>query len=71
MIEGPIIGRKTITLEKLDEYITRINVIWDIHFKGFITIFTIFLKKTHSERNCRRNYPNSQQYSRRKMIFKY
>ena len=44
MIEGPIIGRKTITLEKL-EYITRINVIWDIHFKGFITIFTIFLKK--------------------------
>jgi ribosome-associated toxin RatA of RatAB toxin-antitoxin module len=45
MIEGPIIGRKTITLEKLDENITRINVIWDIHFKGFISIFTIFVKK--------------------------
>jgi len=45
MVEGPLIGRKTITLEKLDENITRINVVWDIHMKGLLNIFTIFVKK--------------------------
>lgn len=45
IIEGPLIGWKTITLEKIDENKTRINVKWDIHLKGFLGPFTIFVKK--------------------------
>jgi hypothetical protein len=45
IVEGPIIGRKTITLEELDENKTKINVKWDIHLKGFTRLFSIFVKK--------------------------
>ena len=45
IIEGPLIGWKTITLDKIDENKTRINVKWDIHMKGFLGPFTIFVKK--------------------------
>ncbi|MDP8905900.1 MAG: SRPBCC family protein [Thermoproteota archaeon] len=45
IIEGPLIGCKTITLDKIDENNTRINVKWDIHLKGFLGPFTIFVKK--------------------------
>ncbi len=43
--EGPLIWWKTITLDKIDENKTRINVKWDIHLKGFLGPFTIFVKK--------------------------
>jgi hypothetical protein len=45
MVEGPIIGRKTIILEEINENKTRINVKWDIHMKGFMRLFSIFVKK--------------------------
>jgi len=45
IIDGPVIGKKIITLEKIDENKTRINVKWDIHMKGFMGLFTIFVKK--------------------------
>ncbi len=45
IIEGPVIGGKIITLEKINEDNTRINVKWDIHMKGFMKLFTIFVKK--------------------------
>jgi hypothetical protein len=45
IIDGPVIGKKIITLEKIDEKKTRINVKWDIHMKGFMGLFTIFVKK--------------------------
>jgi hypothetical protein len=45
IVEGPIRGRKTITLEVINENITRINVKWDIHMKGFMGLFLIFVKK--------------------------
>ena len=45
IIEGPLIGSKTITLDKIDENNTRINVKWDIHLNGFLGPFTIFVKK--------------------------
>jgi ribosome-associated toxin RatA of RatAB toxin-antitoxin module len=45
IIEGPIIGKKTIKLEEINENKTRINIKWDIHIKGFMGLFTIFVKK--------------------------
>ena len=45
IVEGPLIGWKTITLDKIDEDNTRINVKWDIHLKGFLGPFTIIVKR--------------------------
>jgi hypothetical protein len=45
IVEGPIIGRKAIILEEINENKTRINVKWDIHMKGFMRLFSIFVKK--------------------------
>ncbi len=45
IVEGPLIGRKTITLEEINENKTRINVKCDIYMKGFMRLFTIFVKK--------------------------
>ena len=45
IVEGPIVGEKRITLEKIDENKTRIKVKWDIHMKGYMILFTIFVKK--------------------------
>ena len=45
IIGGPIIGKKTITLEKIDESNTKINAKWNIHLKGISRFFTIFIKK--------------------------
>ncbi|HYO06658.1 MAG TPA: hypothetical protein VER14_06720 [Phototrophicaceae bacterium] len=45
IVEGPLVGWKTITLDKIDENNTRINVKWDIHLKGFLGPFIIIVKK--------------------------
>jgi archaellum component FlaG (FlaF/FlaG flagellin family) len=45
IVEGPIIGIKTITLEEVNENKTRINVKWDVHMNGFMRLFSIFVKK--------------------------
>lgn len=45
IVEGPLIGGKTITLEKMDENNTRINVKWDIHLNGFLGPFTFIVKR--------------------------
>ena len=45
IVEGPLVGRKTITLDKIDENNTRRNVKWDIHLNGFLGPFTIIVKK--------------------------
>jgi hypothetical protein len=45
IVEGPIIGKKTIKLEKIDEGKSRINVSWDIHMKGYMGLFSFFVKK--------------------------
>ena len=44
IIEGPIRGRKTITL-KTKNHTTRIDVEWDIRPSGFYGIFTGMIKK--------------------------
>jgi len=43
--EGPVLGKKTIYLERLDENSTKVNVIWDIHMKGSLRLFTFMIKK--------------------------
>lgn len=45
IVEGPLMGWKTIILEKIDGNNTRINVKWDIHLNGFLGPFTIIVKK--------------------------
>lgn len=45
IVEGPFIGQKIIALERIGENKTRIEVKWDIHMKGFVRIFTIFVKR--------------------------
>lgn len=45
IVKGPIQGKKTITLEKIQTNITRITVEWDIHLTGTMRLFTIFIKK--------------------------
>jgi len=45
IVEGPIIGKKTITLEKIDKNNAKINVRWDIHLNGIARVFTILIKK--------------------------
>jgi hypothetical protein len=45
IIEGPILGKKIISLENIDKNKTRINVIWDILLNGFARFFTWVLKK--------------------------
>lgn len=43
--EGPMQGKKTIWLEKINENLTRVNVIWSIHMKGALGLFTFMVKK--------------------------
>ncbi|MFZ0510229.1 MAG: SRPBCC family protein [Candidatus Nitrosopolaris sp.] len=45
IIEGPIRGRKTITLKTIKNHTTRIDVEWDIRLTGFYGIFTGMIKK--------------------------
>ena len=45
IVEGPLIGKKTITLEKIDENNTNIIVRWNVHLNGIGRFFTIFIKK--------------------------
>ena len=43
--EGPIVGKKTITLTKIDTEKCEIKVDWDIHMKGLMSLFTLFIRK--------------------------
>ena len=45
IIEGPIIGKKIISLKPINEQVTEINVNWEIQMRGIMGIFTIFIKK--------------------------
>ena len=45
IVEGPLVGWKTVTVDKIDENNTRINVKWDIHLKGVLGPFTFIVKK--------------------------
>ena len=45
IIEGPIRGRKTITLKTIKNQSTRIDLEWDIRLSGFYGIFTGMIKK--------------------------
>jgi ribosome-associated toxin RatA of RatAB toxin-antitoxin module len=45
IIEGPIRGRKTITLKTIKNHTTRINVEWDTRLSSFYGIFTGMIKK--------------------------
>ena len=45
IVEGPIHGKKTITLEKIDIDLTKISVKWDIQLKGLMRLFTMMIKK--------------------------
>ena len=45
IIQGPIRGRKTITLKTIKDHTTRIDVEWDIRLSGFYGIFTGMVKK--------------------------
>ena len=45
IIEGPIRGRKTITLKTIKNHTTRIDVEWDIKVNGVYGIFTGMIKK--------------------------
>ena len=47
IIEGPIRGRKTITLKTIKNHTTRIDVEWDIRLSGFYGIFTGMIKKAY------------------------
>lgn len=42
--QGPIKGTKTITLHPLDNYKTRIDVVWKIKLTGFLAVFTGMVK---------------------------
>lgn len=43
--EGPIVGTKIINLTKIDAEKSEIKVSWDIHMKGFMSLFTFLIKK--------------------------
>jgi Polyketide cyclase / dehydrase and lipid transport len=45
IIEGPIKGKKAITLTTIENNTTRINVEWDIKVSGLFGIFTGMIKK--------------------------
>ena len=45
IIEGPIVGTKTIILTKIDTEKCEIKVDWDIHMKGLMSLFTLFIRK--------------------------
>jgi hypothetical protein len=45
IVDGPIIGKRTITLEKIGENKSRIDAKWDIHMKGYMGLFSFFVKK--------------------------
>ena len=45
IIQGPIRGKKTITLETIKNHTTKIDVEWDIKINGFYGIFTGMIKK--------------------------
>ncbi len=45
IIQGPIRGKKTITLKTIKNHTTRIDVEWDIKLSGSYVIFTGMIKK--------------------------
>jgi len=45
IIDGPIVGKKTIDLQSIEIDKTKLTVKWDIHMKGFMAPFTFFIKK--------------------------
>jgi len=45
IIQGPIRGRKTITLKTIKDHATRIDVEWDIRLSGVYGTFTGMIKK--------------------------
>jgi len=45
IIQGPIRGKKAITLKTINNHATRIEVEWDIRLSGFYGIFTGMIKK--------------------------
>ena len=45
IIEGPIRGRKSITLKTIKNHTKRIDVEWDIRLSGFYGIFSGMIKK--------------------------
>ena len=45
IMEGPIKGKKAITLTTIENNTTRINVEWDIKVNGIFGIFTEMIKK--------------------------
>jgi ribosome-associated toxin RatA of RatAB toxin-antitoxin module len=45
IMEGPIKGKKSITLTTIENNTTRINVEWDIKVNGIFGIFTGMIKK--------------------------
>ena len=45
IVDGPVVGKKIVTLEKIDENKSRINVKWDIQMKGYMALFSFFVKK--------------------------
>jgi carbon monoxide dehydrogenase subunit G len=45
IIQGPIRGKKTITLRTINNHATRIDVEWDIKINGLYRIFTGMIKR--------------------------
>lgn len=43
--EGPLKGTKMIELNPLQQYKTRIDIIWNVKFEGILKIFTIIAKR--------------------------
>lgn len=43
--EGPVTGKKTITIEKISDNKTKLNVVWDIHMAGIMGLFEFMVKK--------------------------
>ncbi|MDQ4073137.1 MAG: SRPBCC family protein [Thermoproteota archaeon] len=44
IIDGPIVGKKTIDLQSIEKDKTKLTVKWDIHMKGLMSPFTFFIK---------------------------
>ncbi len=45
IIEGPVTGQKNLTIEKINDKESRLNVVWNIHMKGISSLFTFMVKK--------------------------
>jgi ribosome-associated toxin RatA of RatAB toxin-antitoxin module len=47
--QGPIRGTKTVLLDPLDNYKTRIDVVWNVKLTGFLGLFTGVVKRHIAE----------------------